>query len=107
MSGDDHRRGNQGQDNQPTLDPEVLLLAIFKGLDSLQTRDALDANALDDLRQQIANLSLNGEAFRIKGQQHPDGTVECVLAGVPLRIAADGDVAVGAKQIERQKQRGQ
>lgn len=99
---------NAGQgSNEHTLDPEILLLSIFKGLDALQTRDALDANALETLKNQVANLSLNGEAFRVKGQQHPDGTVECVLAGVPLRIASDGDVAVGAKQIERQKQRGQ
>jgi hypothetical protein len=99
--------GTGSTPNQPTLDPEVLLLAIFKGIDSLQTNDALEANSLAALKEQVANLSLNGEAFRIKGQQYPDGTVDCVLAGVPLRIAADGDVAVGAKQIERQKQRGQ
>lgn len=111
--GQDNNPGNQGQQSK-TLDPEALLLAFGQALDQLQTKDKLDANAMDAMRSNIEELTKlvlalkeSQTGFRIQGQRLADGTIECVLAGVPVRIDPTSDIAIGAKQIERQRQQAQ
>ena len=109
--GQNNNPDNQGQGQVPnTIDPEVLLLGLSTALDKLQTQGKLDANAMESLAKSIADLERlvlmiqqNQTDFRIQGQTLADGTIECILAGTPVRIDPTSDIAIGAKQIERQR----
>ncbi len=87
------------------ISPEELLLATLQAVDRLQTQLALQSNSVADLREMLAGLKA-GTPFRLRGKRLPDGTLECVLGetAVPIRILPGGsDIAIGAKQIQRQK----
>ncbi len=86
------------------ISPEELLLATLQAVDKLQTQLSLQSNSLADLKTLLAGLK-PGEPFRLRGKRLADGTLECVLGetAVPIRITAASDIAVGAKQIARQK----
>jgi len=85
----------------PTLDPEELLLAALQKGDQNET-------AIELLKQEHGKLVLvQHSTFRIRGTRAEDGTIECQLTdrNIPIRIAAGNDIAVGPRQIQRQKQK--
>lgn len=113
-SKDGHPVPDQEPKAKPGMDPEKLLLVMMQAMDRLQTSNKLAANGAEALAAELGltkaeftaalqNMREQMASFRINGQQLEDGTVECILDGVPIRVDPTTDIAVGAKQIERQK----
>ncbi len=104
------RSGTESQEHMPETNPESapvpmvsaddILLDQFKALDRLQTQGSLMVKVVEALDKRVSS-------FRVPGQRLEDGTLECILGSskTPVRVAPDGDIAVGAAQIERQKKR--